>query len=285
MRRLISKRRKLAAGNILLTVTFASFFSMALSAGLVSHLAVSEADEINYSLAKVRAYWAEMGAVDFVLSRARHIGTQVNGLCANAPTAGECDSPPVDAVLAPNAERLDLFTTSTLADNIFRDLENTEGSPANGMHARVRWTYPAKGTDTSNGYRFEIELTALELDVTPRAGKIRLIADLVTPNSGAGLDTIVPILTTFPAQVRDLQVEVCFLTEVTAPVVTARLDQTCIAATSPTAADSPITATLNGIDDANSNDGATRIVSVKRCFFDRGGDSTATNEDDCDHTP
>ena len=58
-------------GNILIVVSFVGLFSMAISGGLISHYAVSEARGIADSLAKVRVYWAMVGHVDYALSRIR----------------------------------------------------------------------------------------------------------------------------------------------------------------------------------------------------------------------
>ena len=58
-------------GNILIVVSFVGLFAMALSGGLITHFAVSEARGVADSLAKLRVYWAMVGHVDYALSRMR----------------------------------------------------------------------------------------------------------------------------------------------------------------------------------------------------------------------
>ena len=70
-------------GSVVLTVTAVGLFAMLLASGLVNHYAVSEARAVEESLAKVRVYWAAMGHVNYVLSRAWR-----EGLCSGS--SGTC---------------------------------------------------------------------------------------------------------------------------------------------------------------------------------------------------
>ena len=63
--------RRRDRGNVLIVVSFVGLFAMALSGGLISHYAVSEARGIADSQAKLRVYWAMVGHIDYALSRMR----------------------------------------------------------------------------------------------------------------------------------------------------------------------------------------------------------------------
>ena len=66
------KRRE--RGNILISVMVLMLLAMLLASALVEHFAVTEARDVEESLARVRSYWALSGMTDHALSRARGAG-------------------------------------------------------------------------------------------------------------------------------------------------------------------------------------------------------------------
>ncbi|MBF0180576.1 MAG: hypothetical protein HQM03_11190 [Magnetococcales bacterium] len=58
-------------GNALFVVMLVMALTMLLAASIVNHFSVTEAHDVEESLAKTRAYWAMSGMVDYALSRAR----------------------------------------------------------------------------------------------------------------------------------------------------------------------------------------------------------------------
>jgi hypothetical protein len=250
--------------SVLITVTIVSMFSMLLGVSLVTHYAVEEAKQVDESLAKVRVYWAHMGHVDYVLSKARQIGTINGGLCYGAVRpissvfafddtgAGAYDA--TDNVCVANASPD--FNPQRVGAlwGIISELDNSTAE-LNGVPARRRWDY-------GNNYVLEFDLAALELEVDPRIGKVRLISDYVTPS----IATVPPVIDGMPNRVRDYEVNVCFVTSA---------NLTDPTATSCTAA--------QDIPGANHNDGTSRIVAAKRCFF--SPTDTIVDTDVCDETP
>ena len=83
---MIRPRPRRCRGSAMITVTVIGLFVMLLAASLVNHYAVSEARAVVESLAKLRAYWATMGHINYVLSR-----TYREGLCGGAGCANDAD--------------------------------------------------------------------------------------------------------------------------------------------------------------------------------------------------
>ena len=67
-------------GVVLLSVVVVMFATLLVATTLVTHYGVAEADAVEQSLAEVRAYWALRGQLDYVLSRARQQGDNLNFL-------------------------------------------------------------------------------------------------------------------------------------------------------------------------------------------------------------
>jgi len=257
-----SATQRTRKASVLITVTIVSMFSMLLGVSLVTHYAVEEAKQVDESLAKVRIYWAHMGHVDYVLSKARQIGTINGGMCYGSldssvfafddTGAGAYDATDNDCVANASPD-LNPQRIGALWD-IISELDNSTAE-LNGVPARRRWDY-------GNNYVLEFDLAALELQVDPRTGKVRIISDYVTPDIAA----VPPVIDGLPGRVRDYEVNVCFV---------ASADLTNPTATSCTAA--------QDIPGANHNDGTSRIVAAKRCFF--SPTDTIVDTDVCDETP
>jgi hypothetical protein len=66
-----NKKSSKELGSILVSVMVIMVLSMSLVAALIEHFAVTEAQAVEDSLAKIRVHWGMSGMVDYALSRAR----------------------------------------------------------------------------------------------------------------------------------------------------------------------------------------------------------------------
>jgi len=275
----MSRRRTYTSGrrraSVLITVTFVSMFTMLLGVSLITHHAVEESAQIDESLAKVRIYWAHVGHMDYVLSKARQVGSAGGGLCygsikdfatpANDNVVASGDATD-DACPANNTERLGALWSS------ISDLQTTVPagiSALNSAPARRRWDY-------GNDYVLDFDIVALDLgtadtDINARLGKVRLISNYSTPDT-SGITAVPPVISGLAGRVRDYELQVCFVESLNLTTATATI---C-----PSGADANPTANPLGV---NHNDGHSRVVAAKRCYFSPSG--TVTNNDICDETP
>lgn len=143
-------------GNILIIIMVMMMLAMLLASALIEHFAVTEAREVEASLARVRAYWAMSGHVDYVLSRTRQyvsactdttnpinsdFRTAFNGFNfdpASEPGVGACDNPCNDGNDNP------AVTEPQIIRCFFEELENGGGDDVR------RWNY-------GNGYDFLVQ--------------------------------------------------------------------------------------------------------------------------------
>ena len=149
--------REKEQGNIIITIMIVMFLSMLAASGLISHNAVTEARAIEQSLVKVRAYWAMMGHVNYILSRARTKGSDGvgNELCyenvegAGAWCTGSDDTKKKDA--------LEQFVVAT------------------GEIGNIKeWSY-----DKNNGnFKIKTEISVADVDDSVNDGKIKITSKL-----------------------------------------------------------------------------------------------------------
>ncbi|MEO5369653.1 MAG: hypothetical protein H7833_06205 [Magnetococcus sp. DMHC-1] len=172
-------------GNILITVMVFLVVTMGISSALMTHFLVTEAGQVEESLAHVRAYWAMSGHVDYLLSRGAN---HAQGLgAATAPTLGDfqatllrgfdsaAEVPSVNCAIESVPEKILLCIMSEL----FTDANN-----------RIRvWNY-------GNNMAFPIQSTALTDGVEGRY-QFALVA--------AGLGAA-PVLVGLPARVKSLNI-------------------------------------------------------------------------------
>jgi hypothetical protein len=169
-------------GAVLLIVTFVGFMAILLAAGLVQHFAFREARAIDASLAKVRAYWAMQGHVDFLLSRSRHQETEVctGGDRTNNGDDGDCTSIATD---------LQLATTMT---SYMDEIDNPDGTSTR------LWSY----AEVSPSYNFIRD----DPDTTGADARLILTVDFQQASGD-----LAPVLSDLGSDVRDLNVKFCLV--------------------------------------------------------------------------
>lgn len=121
-------------GSALVTIIVIMLVIMGIVSALVEHLVVNEVNAVEESLARVRAYWAMVGQVNYILSRVRYEGSQGKGF--------------IDA----SGKALD----ATKLAGINAYIGELDG---------YNWPwYPEYGTNTSGNprYRFRVTVTAAE---------------------------------------------------------------------------------------------------------------------------
>lgn len=90
----MSKRRE--EGAVLITVMVVSAVVLLFGTAISNHLITSESDAVEEELLKARIYWAEVGHLNYMLSRAAGSGL-CDGADRNARLQSECDAGGADA--------------------------------------------------------------------------------------------------------------------------------------------------------------------------------------------
>ncbi|MBF0613015.1 MAG: hypothetical protein HQL55_17990 [Magnetococcales bacterium] len=138
-----TRSQKNQKGNAILVVMLAMVMLMAIAGALTEHMAASESQAIDESLAKIQIYWAMRGQLDFVVSRAGH-----DGATSAAPWNGNMD----DTALANTMSGF----LSTYFGSVAWTTSNSNSSVIQAISASpptLRWNYPEYGTN----YNFEID--------------------------------------------------------------------------------------------------------------------------------
>ncbi|MBF0285659.1 MAG: hypothetical protein HQL51_14505 [Magnetococcales bacterium] len=122
---------------------------MGLAAALVDHFLVSEAREVEKSLAKVRLYWAATGNVNYVLARTYHYLT-ANGVNAGTnPTIGNYQTKLSEFILDTGSATACPYDPVTSANQnliplqincFFRELDTAVSGDASSNNTTV-WKY------------------------------------------------------------------------------------------------------------------------------------------------
>lgn len=152
-------------GNVLIAVMVAMVVLMTMGAGMVNYFVYSEADAVERTLAEYRAYWAMMGTVNYMLSRA-----EGQGVCG---TGGK-DTGDVDSG---NSNRDDpCADESARIDSLTKNITDTPALSST-------WTFPLNNSVGSN-YKFDIDhaITTRSSEASYQDGQLKI--DLTVENLG-----------------------------------------------------------------------------------------------------
>lgn len=224
-------------GNILIVVSFVGLFAMALSGGLITHFAVSEARGVADSLAKLRVYWAMVGHVDYALSRMR----QENP--TGAGWTNDLGENNIQGVLLGYLDELDYGPNRNCRGTTVTSTENSRCSI---------WLYD----EVSNDYVFHFKWTVFDpANNDPPEGnttdgrlaiRIDYVLEGANDNTTSNPTSSVASLDNLSKRLLDLEYVVCFVKADGRPI------GSCGAL---------------GLDAS----GASRVVRVRRCNFDDNG--------------
>ena len=235
------------SGNILLTVTLVGLLGMALTGGLISNYAVSEARAVAESLAKIRVYWAMVGHIDYALSRMRR---------ENETSAGwisDLDENGIQGVLLGHLDELEKGSSVGAAKCRGSTVTSTTDSRCSS------WSY----NEVSSDYIFHFKWSVFDpanndpAEGTATDGKVGIRIDYVlegaSDNAAGDPTSSVASLNGLSRRIRDLEYIVCFV-EPNSPLVGFEIGNCGDFETS--------------LADAS---GAAQIVSARRCIYDDGG--------------
>lgn len=206
-------RRRRQRGVAMITIMVVMVITMLIASTLVNHLAVQEAHAIEQHLAEVRAHWAMVGHVNYVLSRARYRHH------LPAPEPGVPDPPPPPpppdlcntgtGVCADSLERL------TAVANLAKELETTAScnltdpsvpappvtNPTTPALTRRRWIY--SGSEFPVDASYCIAVTQMVSPFVPDvAGRIRF---------QFSISSVGPFETLKGLKVANLWVDICLV--------------------------------------------------------------------------
>ena len=237
--------RRRDRGNVLIVVSFVGLFAMALSGGLISHYAVSEARSIADSQAKLRVYWAMVGHIDYALSRMRQEHQTGAGWPSDLGEDG------IQGVLLSYLDELDYGPNRNCRGTTVTSTENSRCSV---------WLYHGSdGEEHASDHVFHFKWTIFDPanndppEGNTTDGRITIRIDYVFegpqgPNDPAANQptSAIKSLNKLSQRTLDLEFVVCFVKAVGPPI------GSC------TALDPDIS-------------GASRVVRVRRCKFDNDG--------------
>ena len=227
-------------GNILIVVSFVGLFAMALSGGLITHFAVSEARGVADSLAKLRVYWAMVGHVDYALSRMRRENP------TGAGWTNDLGENNIQGVLLGYLDELDYGPNRNCRGTTVTSTENSRCSI---------WLYD----EVSNDYVFHFKWTVFdpanndppEGDTTDGRVGIRIdyVLEGAKDNTVGNPTSSIASLNNLSNRVLELEYIVCFVNADSRPF-------------GPLGNCSPLDADTSG---------ASRVVRGRRCIYDDDG--------------
>lgn len=176
-------KRSRQDGNVLIAVMVAMVVLMTMGAGMVNYFVYGEADAVERSLAEYRAYWAMMGTVNYMLSRAE--GQGVCYTSSGIDTKSTFDNNKTGA--CSESARIEFLT------------DNIDASPI----LPSTWTFPLSDSVGSN-YNFQLQyvITARSTAPTPVPGQFQI--DFMVTNPGD-----VPILKYLTDRSQGLRIGFC----------------------------------------------------------------------------
>jgi hypothetical protein len=205
-------------GSALIAVMVVMALLMILASSLVNHFSVAESEAVEQTLADSRVFWAEMGHVNYMLSRARFGGlctsteklgtSSLNAASACLPSNGDDDGnngayPSFSGRLAKTrVGSMQDYLGNTTAGAGAGELQRPESSSVPGSR---RWFYP-RPTDTGAQSYFNIQgfVSGRKSDDNTRLNSGLMQVDLEVVETGT-----VPVFQGTPDRTGRLRVGFC----------------------------------------------------------------------------
>lgn len=220
-------------GNIMLSVMVVSAIIMAIGATLYNSYIVSESEDVEKSLADVRAYWAMIGTVKFALGRVGGQGLPCSSIgdlsgnsstfCTRDASAAENANPPFTGrAMTDRVGAIQYYLDGNGFQDQFNDASDTTSAQRDISNPGIKmWRYPVDNFDGSSvPYQFGIQtivrdiLSSQNAD-NPYDGRIRF--DLTVPDISTINSSLAPAVRNMPSSFPRMTVGACVVDQQTNP--------------------------------------------------------------------